>query len=171
MLGVTEEEDTFDGVKGRASELLKSVGGSGRTLRITLEDEAVIRVTLKGGSDSIDDIPRALGGDLTEAGPIIGVVDLTARLLRGDSSIHRSESGRFALRFTCSSGVDEGVSRAAVGLASSPGAPISISRTAGLSLFDDGSGDRKEREQRKDSKESEHLEDVEEKRCRRSRKR
>jgi hypothetical protein len=55
---VTDEEDTLDGSVGGASQLGQSIDGGGSTLRVSLEDEALVGACTEGGGDLVDDVCR-----------------------------------------------------------------------------------------------------------------
>ena len=111
---VANEENTLDGVEARASQLRESVCGSSGTLRVTLKQNALIRVSLQNRLDFADNVGSSCGRVLRNTGGIDGVVDLSTRQLALDFGVHGAETSRRALYFTSTAGVDDGVARAGV---------------------------------------------------------
>lgn len=90
--GVTDEENTLDGILGASSKLRKGVDGGSSTLRVALKDEALARV---GGENTVDlsnNVASSRGGVLAEIGRVDSVVDLAAGDLGCDSRVHGSEA-------------------------------------------------------------------------------
>jgi len=58
VLWVANEEDTLDGVESIARQVVKSIDSGSGTLRVTFEDEALIRVGSKSGCDLVDNLCR-----------------------------------------------------------------------------------------------------------------
>lgn len=56
MVWVTDEEDALDCAEGCAGQALKSIDGGCGTLRVTFEDEALVRVGGDTGADMVDDL-------------------------------------------------------------------------------------------------------------------
>ena len=142
VLRVTNEEDALDSTELSAGESLKSVYSCSRTLRVTLEDEAMSGIGTQSRSDSVDNVGRAQSRVLGKASGVDGIVDLATGELRSDSRVHRSETRRLTLRFTGTSGVDEGV----------PGA-----RGGSGSLAEDGRGDSRGKENEKGDESLKHV--------------
>ena len=107
MFGVTDEEDTLDGVKGVSGQPFQGVDGSGGSLRVTLKVETVSRVRGEGRGDLPDDVGGTGAGLLAKIGSVDGTVDLTSLKLGSDPRVHGSEPGRGALPFAGSTGVDD----------------------------------------------------------------
>jgi hypothetical protein len=107
VFGVTDEEDTLDGIKGVSGQPFQGVDGSGGSLRVTLKVETVSRVRGEGRGDLPDDVGGTGAGLLAKVGSVDGAVDLSSLELGSDPRVHGSESGRRALPFTGSTGVDD----------------------------------------------------------------
>lgn len=74
VLGVPEEDNTFDGIECRSSNLRKCITSCSRTLGIAFKDKAGSWVLSKLGVDLGNDVSRAYGRDLGEIGRIDSVV-------------------------------------------------------------------------------------------------
>ena len=68
--GVTDKEDTLDGILGASSQLRKSVDGGSSTLRVTLEDDAFARVGREDAIDLSDNVASSRGRILAEVGRV-----------------------------------------------------------------------------------------------------
>lgn len=73
---VTDEPDTLDGSVGGTGQLGESVDGGGSTLRVSLEDEALVGACAEGGGDLVDNVGGTGCGVLAVVGGVDGVVDL-----------------------------------------------------------------------------------------------
>lgn len=111
---VANEEDTLDRVEARSSQLGQGVCGSSGTLRVALEEEALIGVGLQGGLDLADNVGSSCGRVLRGVGSVDGVVNLATRQLTLNVGVHGAETSRRALGFTGTASVDDGVARAGV---------------------------------------------------------
>jgi len=112
VLGVSDEENTFDRVSVGTAQSLECIDSRRSTLGVTLEDEAVVRIGPKRTLNAVDNVDGAYSGDLGESGRVDGVVNLTTAKLLLDLAVHASETGRRALKFTGTTSVDQGVSGA-----------------------------------------------------------
>jgi hypothetical protein len=103
---------TLDSVKRSASEPRQGCDSGGRSLRVSLKDEAMGRVSGQLPVDLVDDILSTRSGILTEIGRVNGIIFLTSGSLGKDLRIHGPESCRRPLNLASSSGIDESVFRA-----------------------------------------------------------
>lgn len=111
VLRVSDKEDAHNGIECGASELWQGVRGSGRSLRIALEDEALVRAGSEGALNLTYDVVSAEGRDLAEVGEVDGVVHLATRDLALDVGVHCTESGRGPLQFAGSTSINYCVRR------------------------------------------------------------
>lgn len=112
VLWVADEEDSLDGVHVGAGELGHGVDGGGGALGVALEDEAHVGVGAEGGLDLVDNVLSAEGGVLAGIGKVDSVVDGTAGDLGESLLVHGAESSRRTLKFTSTTGGNDGVLRA-----------------------------------------------------------
>lgn len=111
---VADKEDALHGVEARAGQLGESVCGCSSSLRVTLEEEALVWVCLQGRLDLADDVGGSCGRVLRSVGGVDGVVDLATGQLALDVGVHGAETCRRALKFTSTASVDDGIARACV---------------------------------------------------------
>jgi len=114
VLWVADKEDTLDGVERGASQLGKCVGGGSGALRVSFQDEALVRVARQGRLDLPDDVGGAGSRVLRGIGGVDSVVDFASGELTLDVRVHGTEASRWALGFACAAGVDDGVARASI---------------------------------------------------------
>lgn len=106
---VTDQNDTLNSVESSTRELGESVASSSSTLRVTFKDEARVWVGSEGVFDLGDDSGGTLGGVLVETGRIDCVVLDTTTDGGADFLVHGAEAGGWALEFTGTTGVDDGI--------------------------------------------------------------
>jgi hypothetical protein len=106
--GVTDEEDTLDSSALSAGKLDQRIDSCSGALRVSLKDEALVRVALEAALDVVDDVCGSLRRVLVGAGWVDGVVDCTAGDLGHDVLVHGDEAGGGALLLAGTSGIDDG---------------------------------------------------------------
>lgn len=111
VLWVSDKEDALNGIECGASQHRQRVRSGGRTLRVALEDEALVRASGEGALDFAYDVVSTESRDLAEVGGVDGVVHLASRDLALDVGVHRTESRGGTLQFSGSTSINDCVRR------------------------------------------------------------
>jgi hypothetical protein len=106
--GITDKENTLNSSGLSAGKLNQRIDGCSGTLRVSLENETLVWVTLEAALDVVDDVGGSLRGVLVGARWVDGVVDVAAGDLGHDVLVHGDEAGGGALLLAGASGVDDG---------------------------------------------------------------
>lgn len=108
MFGISNQENTLDGIERSSRQLWHSVHSRSSTLRVALKDEALVRACSQRALDLSDDICGTGAGVLIGTCWIDGVVLFATGDLAHDVGVHCAEASRGALGFAGAASVDDG---------------------------------------------------------------